>query len=592
MAAVPESQWRNSDGQLLLGGGPTGKRSRPRPAASSKVDTPVVVEARRLADLGHRVVELDGVRSDGSCTCGGGGRCRPGKHPRSRDWARGTDPAKIPTRSNLGVVLEGLLVVDLDGPASESVLGRLVAEHGPMPEGYAEARSGRPEGGRHLYFRLPPGMVAAAIPGVEILAGPGHYAVAPPSMHVSGRGYAWVRPLGRVEDLPWAPAWMLAPVEPEVEAEAEPWAGDGAAMLARAVGAVAMSSPGGHRRNITLHRWAYTLGGAHAGGGGPDLVVVRDALVDAARRCGLVAEDGLRQCRASIHSGWSAGVQRPLLAPVTTGDPADMGVLARVRVAMESRVWAGSPGAIQYRVLDLLLDLGEDHGRTEVRHSHRQVAEGTGVPRRTVGDALRALTVGGWLEVVARGAGRAGTTWRLRTPPDPGEDIPRPVGPRGGTGEGAETDPAATVPSAHDAWTVLPAQAPLVMGYVTSGPVRTTTLAEGLGVCPRQARRVLHALAQVGLVASDQGVWRLTDSAAADMGTALDTAAATLGCTGAMAQMCARHRQERTVYRSWWDGRERVRSRCRRTRPTWSRPRSELVPESVSTSLIGARGPP
>jgi len=556
-------------------------------------ESAVQAEARRLVALGHRVVELRGVRSDGSCTCGGRGRCRPGKHPRRRDWARGMDPADTRAGSNLGVVLGDLLVVDLDGSAAEEVLARMVEVHGPLPDGYAETRSGRPDGGRHLYFRLPSGMVAAAISGVEILAGPGHYAVVPPSMHVSGRGYAWVRPLGRVEDLPWAPAWLLAPVEVEVEVEAEPasepWAGDGAGMLARAVHAVSTCPPPGtprpDGRNTTLHGWAYTMGGIHAADRGPGRGEVEAALVDAARICGLLQEDGLGQCRASIASGWRAGVRRPLPMPATPGDPADIAELAWVRAAMEDRVWAGATGAVDYRVLDCILTLGEGVRRVRVRHSHRQVAERCSIPRRTVTAALRRLVNGGWLRVVEVGRGRLGTTW------DVGGDISGPVGPRGGTGTGPAPAPR-VLPLGHDCWTGMPAQAPLAMARLTRGPARTCDVADHTGVRSRQARRVLRALARVGLVVSNQGVWRLSDSARADMGTALDTAAETLGCAGALAAMCARHHEERVTYRSWWDGRERVQSRSHRRRPRWHRSRSESQPESILTPPVGARGPP
>ena len=343
---------------------------RPAPAhrktaSRAKNDTPVLVEARRLVAAGHRVVELYGVGVGGSCTCKRRGGCRPGKHPVARAWSRGSDTGRIRPRSNLGVVLEGLLVVDLDGPGAETVLAQLTETHGLLPGGYAEARSGRPEGGRHLYFRIPTGHKAAAVAGLDILAGPSHMAVVAPSTHESGTAYHWVRPLGRVEELPWAPAWLLAEpeVEPEVEAEAEPWAGDGAAMLVRAVHAVATCPPPGTPRtagrNTTLHGWAYTLAGLHAADRGPGRGEVEEALLDAARICGLLQEDGLGQCRASIASGWRAGVRRPLPMPATPGDPADIAELAWVRAAMEDRVWAGATGAVDYRVLDCILTLGE-----------------------------------------------------------------------------------------------------------------------------------------------------------------------------------------------------------------------------------------
>ncbi|PZS22148.1 MAG: hypothetical protein DLM54_03435 [Acidimicrobiales bacterium] len=569
------------------------KKAHPKTASRAKNDTPVLVEARRLVAAGHRVVELYGVGVGGSCTCKRRGGCRPGKHPVARAWSRGSDTGRIRPVSNLGVVLEGLLVVDLDGPGAETVLAQLTETHGLLPGGYAEARSGRPEGGRHLYFRIPTGHKAVAVAGLDILAGPSHMAVVAPSTHESGTAYHWVRPLGRVEELPWAPAWLLAPIEVEAEAEAEPeaepasepWAGDGTGMLQRAMQEVAAAPRDGHRRNSTLHRWAYTLAGTS--GQGPGRAEVEAALLDAARRCGLVEEDGVRQCRASIHSGWSAGVQRPLLAPVRVPDPADIETLARVRATMSRRVWAGASGAVDLRVLDALVALGEGLARVEVRRSQRQVAFTCSIQRRTVGRAIHRLEQAGWLAIVEVGVGRLGSTYLLSCPaPDQGEDIYDPVVLKGG-----RQDPEPAVPRAHDVWIGLPASAPIVLGVLSRGPVRTPALAAVLGVSDRQAQRVLHSLAQVGLTVPDQGRWRLSDPAESDMVTALDAAAETLGTVGAMDRMRARHQEERVRYRAWWDGREECRRRRHRSAARY-RPCREPVPQSAPTSLIGSRGPP
>jgi len=239
---------------------------------------------------------------------------------------------------------------------------------------------------------------------------------------------------------------------------------------------------------------------------------------------------------------------------------------------------------VDYRVLDCILTLGEGVRRVRVRHSHRQVAERCLIPRRTVTAALRRLVSGGWLRVVEVGRGRLGTTW------DVGGDISGPVEPRGGTGTGPAPAPR-VLPLAHDCWTGMPAQAPLVLARLVRGPVRTVAVADGTGVRSRQARRVLRALVRVGLVVSKQGVWRLSDPADSDMTSALDTAAEILGTVGAMDQMRARHQEERVRYRSWWDGREECRRRRHRSAPRY-RPCREPVPQSAPTSLIGSRGPP
>ena len=75
-----------------------------------------------------------------------------------------------------------------DGPQS---LARLEAAHGPLPE-TVECRTGG--GGRHLYFAHPGVRVrnrVGIVPGIDV-RGDGGCVVAPPSIHPTGRSYAWV----------------------------------------------------------------------------------------------------------------------------------------------------------------------------------------------------------------------------------------------------------------------------------------------------------------------------------------------------------------------------------------------------------------
>ena len=71
---------------------------------------------------------------------------------------------------------------------------------------------------------------------------------------------------------------------------------------------VATVGPGG--RNAALNHAAWTLGD-----GSPRKIAqgnVEDGLYAAAAHCGLVAEDGDRQCWATIRSGLSAGLIEPI----------------------------------------------------------------------------------------------------------------------------------------------------------------------------------------------------------------------------------------------------------------------------------------
>jgi hypothetical protein len=116
--------------------------------------------------------------------------------------------------AGIGVVtgaISGLVVLDVD-PAhgGDASLARLEREHGGLPA-TVEARTGG--GGRHLYFAHPGGLVrnkAGLAPGID-LRGDGGYVVAPPSLHASGRRYAWVDGRAPAQTgLAPLPAWVLA----------------------------------------------------------------------------------------------------------------------------------------------------------------------------------------------------------------------------------------------------------------------------------------------------------------------------------------------------------------------------------------------
>jgi putative DNA primase/helicase len=103
----------------------------------------------------------------------------------------------------------GVFVVDPDGPKGAKTLAALEVEHGPLPETH-EVRTGRSDGGRHLYFHQP---VEIKIKSKDSLLGPkldvkgdGGYVVVPPSIHPASK-----RPYTLVNDgIPAEPpAWLL-----------------------------------------------------------------------------------------------------------------------------------------------------------------------------------------------------------------------------------------------------------------------------------------------------------------------------------------------------------------------------------------------
>ena len=96
--------------------------------------------------------------------------------------------------ANVGVVtgrISGLVIVDIDAAhGGFESLDALQASTGPWPATVEAVTGG---GGRHLYFAHPHAPVANRVairPGIDVRAD-GGCVVAPPSLHPSGRRYAW-----------------------------------------------------------------------------------------------------------------------------------------------------------------------------------------------------------------------------------------------------------------------------------------------------------------------------------------------------------------------------------------------------------------
>jgi hypothetical protein len=101
----------------------------------------------------------------------------------------------------------GVFAIDIDSTDAEGALRRLEQAHGALPP-TVEAITPRP--GRHIYFQHPgaplhnsAGKVA---PGIDV-RGDGGYVLAPPSIHPSGRAYAWS--VDTAHTVAAAPGWLL-----------------------------------------------------------------------------------------------------------------------------------------------------------------------------------------------------------------------------------------------------------------------------------------------------------------------------------------------------------------------------------------------
>ena len=179
--------------------------------------------ALAYAARGWRVFPLFPI-VDGRCGCGRACGTKPGKHPALKGWTTRatTDEATIRgwwekwPNAGIGIATgrgSGLVVVDRDGAAGGTLRGEFESEHGALPD-TAVAETGREGGGDHSYYRYPkdgPPLKGIRTGKLDILAD-GNYVVAPPSIHASGKEYAW-KPGSTV----------LAEIAPEIAATLRAW---------------------------------------------------------------------------------------------------------------------------------------------------------------------------------------------------------------------------------------------------------------------------------------------------------------------------------------------------------------------------------
>jgi hypothetical protein len=104
--------------------------------------------------------------------------------------------------------VSNVFVIDVDGVDAEAALRKLEAEHGAVPA-TVETITGR---GRHIWLKYPAGTtvcnsVGKIAPGVDT-RGDNAYVLTPPSVHPSGRRYAWS--VDSANKIAAAPDWLLA----------------------------------------------------------------------------------------------------------------------------------------------------------------------------------------------------------------------------------------------------------------------------------------------------------------------------------------------------------------------------------------------
>jgi len=159
----------------------------------------VLAAAIEYAGRGWPVLPLHGMVA-GRCTCGRDCGRDAGKHPIGAAVPRGVHDAtrdrdviarwwrRWPT-ANGGIATGNVLVIDVDPRhGGDETLARLERQLGALPETPTVETGGS---GWHLYFRGVVGPLRATLGAGVDVKHHGGYVVAPPSVHASGRRYAW-----------------------------------------------------------------------------------------------------------------------------------------------------------------------------------------------------------------------------------------------------------------------------------------------------------------------------------------------------------------------------------------------------------------
>jgi Bifunctional DNA primase/polymerase, N-terminal len=269
-----------------------------------------------------------------ACSCPRGPSCdRPAKHPLVRHGVKEatTDPDMIGRwwrrwpQANLGLAT-GIVfdALDVDGPAGLATLRQLPGAAGLRLPGPLVATGG---GGWHAWFR-PTGLGNRPPRGLDHVdwRGRGGAVLAPPSRHISGHSYRWLRGLDQAP-MPEVPAALRALLDPNHPPTTRPARTTGPAkpgrpntpghpysrtVLAAELAALGRATPG--HRNHTLNHTAFKVYRYAASGLLTDEEVTA-AFTQAALAIGLDPAEVAR----TLASARTAGLANPRTLPAPPG---------------------------------------------------------------------------------------------------------------------------------------------------------------------------------------------------------------------------------------------------------------------------------
>lgn len=222
----------------------------------------------------------------------------------------------------------GIDVDAYDGKAGGDSFRQLIEQCGELPPTWTT--TSRTDGSGIRMFAVPAAVTWSerlAGSGIELIRASHRYAIAWPSVHRdTGLQYRWIGPDGtdparipQVADLPELPSsWVRKLSEPPaaprrlqvVHADQDRARTFAERQFDRIIDDLATLRPG-MRRNDTLNRRAYYLGGL-VGAGLLDETTVFEALYDAATVNGHEAKHGPVQTDRTIRSGLNAGMRHPI----------------------------------------------------------------------------------------------------------------------------------------------------------------------------------------------------------------------------------------------------------------------------------------